>query len=326
MTLPYALRLLCLCFAAFFLIHAALSLLVRFFSPAAIRLSESVRPRLAARVLFFLRLTPFVLTIFAVAAFCIPSYLWFEANAAPEQVGILCVFAAILGLATWLSSISRVASAWFKSRRNLRHWERSSLRRQIGGEDSRVLVVASEAPLLALAGVIRPRIFVANRLLHALPPEQLDAALRHERGHTVSHDNLKRLVLLFAPGILPFFRGSWLLDRSWARFSELAADDFAVAGDSYRSLSLAAALVRAAQLGSSPAISPFASSLLASASDLSERVDRLLGAQRPVRSLHKGTHFFFAGAGLAALILLIAALSRPETFHSVHSLLELLIH
>ncbi|MFZ0466352.1 MAG: hypothetical protein WAL78_11700, partial [Candidatus Acidiferrales bacterium] len=304
----------------------ALSAAVWASSSAMIRLGESMRPRFAARLLLALRLSPLALALFAVAAFCIPSYLWLEPGATSEQVGTLCVIAAILGLATWFSSIVRVASAWRTSLRLQRQWERGSLGKRIAGGASPLLVVPSEAPLLALTGILRPRIFVANRLLNALPPEQLDAALRHEHAHYASHDNLKRLLLLFAPGMFPFLRRFPVVDRSWARFAELAADDHAAAGDSYRSLSLAAALVRAAQLGAAPGISPFASSLLASGRDLSERVDRLLGVKSPARPPRKGTRALFAVATLAALALLVVVLARPETFYSIHSLLERFIH
>ena len=43
MILPYALRLVCLCLASFFLVHLALALAVRSLAPAALKLQS--RPR-----------------------------------------------------------------------------------------------------------------------------------------------------------------------------------------------------------------------------------------------------------------------------------------
>lgn len=326
MILPYTVRLLCICFATFFLVHAALSLVVWACSSAAIRFGEALRPRLAARILLFLRLSPFVLAIFVVTALCIPSYLWLEPDATFEQVGILCVLAAILGMAIWIASIVRVARAWSLSLRYRRQWECESNQTRIAGHDSAVFVTPGGAPLVALAGIVRPRIIVSQRVLGALRPEELDAALRHERAHDISHDNLKRLLVLLAPGVLPFVRGFASLDRAWARFTEWAADDHATAGESHRSLSLAAALVHIAQMGAAPGFSPLASSLFTSGTDLRERVDRLLGVERTIPVTPRRTRIFFIGSVLVAAIFLAVALSRPETFYFVHGLLEQLIH
>jgi hypothetical protein len=84
-----------------------------------------------------------------------------------------------------------------------------------------------------------------------------------------------------APGILPFFHGFSRLEQAWARVTEWAADDFAVAGDTHRSLTLAAALVRVARLGKVPAPPVLVTSLMPNGVDLSARVDRLLTSSPP---------------------------------------------
>ncbi len=97
MNLPYTMRLLCLCCASFFLLHLALSLAARLMAGTAERLAEHMKPSSAARFMFALRMSPPALTVFAVAAFCIPSYLWLEPEMTGEKVGVLCGVMALLG-------------------------------------------------------------------------------------------------------------------------------------------------------------------------------------------------------------------------------------
>lgn len=325
MILPYILRLVCLCFASFFLIYAVLSLAAWIVAPSAIRLGESLKPRFAARLLLALRLSPVAVAAFIVSALCVPSYLWLEPDANAERVGIACCLAALLGLALWTTSFARVLRAIFISLRYRRRCERESDGTLISNQQAPVLVVDTEGAVLALAGVFRPRVVVSRGVLQALLPHQLDAALEHERAHQFSHDNLKRFFLLLAPGIFPLSRGFAAMDRSWARFTEWAADDRAAAGDSQRSLSLAEALVRVARMGASPRTSLFVSCLIEDGRDLLIRVDRLLGLEAPAEKTPRRMRALFAGISLVIAGLAVAAMMRPVTLYSVHCLLEHLI-
>lgn len=217
MILPYVLRLVCLCFASFFLIYAALSVAAWLVAPSAIRLGESLKPRFAARLLLVLRLSPVAVAAFAVSALCVPSYLWLEPDANAERVGIACCLAALLGVALWTLSLARALRAILISLRYRRRCERESNATLASDEQAPLLVVDTEGAVLALAGVIRPRVVVSRGVLQALLPHQLDAALEHERAHQFSRDNLKRFLLLLAPAIFPLSRGFAAMDRSWAR-------------------------------------------------------------------------------------------------------------
>jgi len=90
MNLTYTMRLLCLCCASFFMIHLALAMAARLGAGTAVRMAEHMKPSSAARFLFGLRMAPLVLTLFAVIAFCIPSYLWFEPEATGKR-SVWCV-------------------------------------------------------------------------------------------------------------------------------------------------------------------------------------------------------------------------------------------
>ena len=322
MTPPYLIRLLCLSLAAFFLIHLALGLTVSLIAPAAIRLAERTRPRWAARFLLILRLLPSGLALFVVAGLCVPSYFKLEPEITAERVGFVCFVAALLGLAIWGISIARGVRASAYSLRYIRRCVRAGRQRRLAGEQSPIWVIEGAGHILALAGVMRPRLVVSRDVVSALSPDELAAALRHERAHQISRDNLKRLFLLLTPGILPFFRGYEELERGWSKFTEWAADDIAVAGNPRRSLALAAALVRVARLGASPQPSLLMTSLLGGAQDLSARVDRLLhhAPQRERKTPH-----LILSASLFLSVSLMAVALQPSTFRSVHQILEHLI-
>src|ERR1039458_4432118 len=90
----YLFRLLCLSMASFFLVHLALGAALSVLAPAAIRLSERLRPQLAARLLLLLRLAPTGLSLLMVAGLLAPSYLWLEPRATIEPIGWVWLVAA----------------------------------------------------------------------------------------------------------------------------------------------------------------------------------------------------------------------------------------
>jgi Zn-dependent protease with chaperone function len=324
MIVAYALRLLCLCLASFFVVNASVGLATGLASRAVIRLAEAMRPRSAACFLFAARVLPCVLGAGAVLFFCVPSYLWLEPQSYSERMGWVCLTLALLGAAGWLGSFARVARALAASVHFRRAWQEAGCTIRLE-ESSMAVIVDKEAPLLVLVGLFRPRLIVSNTLLRSLSLEELRVALLHENAHRDSRDNLKRLVLLLAPTPIPFFRVFSPLEQSWAKLSEWAADDEAVSGDSRRALSLAAALLRVARMGAAPRLSFLHTSLCAGDHDLSARVDRLLRVQplqtKPLpraRSVAVGSIL-----GTAACIALF--LAWPATLSSVHRLLELFL-
>ena len=159
--------------------------------------------------------------------------------------------------------------------------------------------------------------------MRVLSAARLAAALRHEEAHRVWRDNLKRLLLLLAPGLLPGLHGFGAIERGWARFTEWAADDDAVAGDARRSLSLAAALVRVARMGGSSPVSPLHAAFLGDSREISARVDRLLS---PVAPAPAHPRKCLTAAAIALTAVSAATMLHPATLESAHRLIEQLIH
>jgi Zn-dependent protease with chaperone function len=331
MILPYLLRLLCLCFASYFVLNLAASLLVRISSGFALRFAESIAPRGAARFLLALRLLPFVFALLFVVALCVPSYLWLEPAATSERVGAFCVALGFLGAASWFVSIGRTIRSLFASMRHSRLCSSVRDESDVPGGPSPalvlepVVVVLEDAPILALAGLLRPRLLISRSVLRALSADELDAALRHEHAHRISRDNAKRLLILLAPDIFPFVRTFRTIERNWAKFAEWTADDLATAGDPRRAISLAAALVQVARLGSAPRLPSLYTSLLECDRDLSARVDRLLHAVPVASPYATPAHHRLHAAGFLLAGCLAALLLAPSALSAVHELLELLI-
>jgi beta-lactamase regulating signal transducer with metallopeptidase domain len=319
----YLVRLVCFSLASFFLINSALALIIWLWAPAAIRLGAQLQPSVAARFILALRLLPLSLSVFAVAGLCVPSYLWLEPKGTNEQAGWWCWVLTLLGVLTLIGSLARVCRALSGALRYTRECRQEGRELRMQDGPGSVLVVDRDAPILAVAGVVWPRIVVSSQVLRELSAPQLDAALGHERAHLASRDNLKRLLMLLAPDVSPFCRCFAPLERSWLQFAEWAADDQAVAGDSERSLSLASALLRVARMGSAARL-PGAICFVADDTGLSARVHRLLRGKSMEHGLIPGRTALLAAAS-AVVAILAAAMLRPSAWYTVHQALEHLV-
>jgi beta-lactamase regulating signal transducer with metallopeptidase domain len=305
----YFSRLLLLSAASFFVVQVVVGALIAFLAPAAIRRATSMRPQRAARFLLALRLLPAAFSVIVVALLCVPSYLRFEPRVAQEEVGFACLAAAILGAIFCAVAIVRAAAALIRS---------SVYVRQSGGlssslEGEQVWIVKQSAGL-ALAGILNPRLLISEDAMNQLSADQLAVALRHERAHRESRDNLKRLLIVLAP--LPGLRA---LEQAWAKSAEWAADDQAADGDADRS-ALAEALVRVARLQTGIRMPPLVTSLVEADEDLAQRVGRLL--ESPVYESNRRSGAI--ALTLAALLVFSIAIN-PVSSRVVHHLLERLL-
>jgi hypothetical protein len=284
MILSYGARLVCVSLAVGLMVHTLLGLAVGPIVAAAMRWADRMQPRHGARLLLALRLLPATGALFVVAAFCVPSYLFWEQEPGGEEIGWLCIGVAFTAAVLAVNSAIHLAQALSRSARYARHCERTG------------------APVLMLAGILRPRLVVSDAIRQALSAEQLEAALRHEQAHRRAFDNFKRLLLAATPR-MPGFAA---MEQAWSRLSEWAADDDAVAGDAGRALSLADALVRVARDGQ----------------DLARRIERLLNPQVYVPTRMR-TWTVASAVGVAAMTVAVL-IAQPLV--AAHEVLEHLIH
>jgi len=315
-----------LCCASFLLVYLVASLLLAIVAPAALRLAAAMRPRSAARLLFTSRMLPLILAGLVTTGLSLPSYLWLEPQATPERVGFGCLLAALITVGLWSVSLARAGAAVIRSAKWVRDLPKSHLNASVTDESCKVTLVEVEAPLLGMAGMLRPQVVLSSAVLRALSAEQLDAALRHENVHQSARDNFKRLLLLLAPNLWFFSHSLAALDRAWTKFSEWAADDDATQGDARMQLALAGALVCVAQLGTAPGQPALCTSLIADDRDLAARVLRLIdGKPLETSKTTSYLHKLVVSAALLTAGVMIAAIVRPSTFYAVHQLLERLV-
>ena len=100
--------------------------------------------------------------------------------------------------------------------------------------------------MAAVVGLRRGRLFLADGLLRALAPDELDGVVAHEAAHRAACDNLKRLLLRASPDLLAWSGPGARLRQAFEEAAEREADDRACARVS--PLVLARALLKVAAL------------------------------------------------------------------------------
>lgn len=269
--LPYLLHGTTLALAWFLLLNVAATAAVAIVSA---RLTKRTR---AASPGFWLalRLFPAALSIGFVAMVFLPSYWRYEPRELVEGFDVTLTAFAVLALAVIGTGTVRGVSAWRRAARRTERWLRVGRPLTLPDTSMPAFVIDTDAPVMALVGVLRPRLLITRPVLDALTDEELRAASAHELGHWKAWDNLKRLAMCAAPDVLSATSAARALERRWAAASEHVADRGA--GESGRArCALASALVKVARL--TPPATSIAEpiSTLVDGGDITSRVQRLL--------------------------------------------------
>ena len=269
---------------------------------------------------FTVRILPACAATLFVTAVFLPSYWRYEPRDTTEgfdltltacamAAGGLLAGAGIRGLLAWCRAASRV-SLWLQAARPLR----------IGHSPIAAFEVDSERPLMALAGVIRPRLIVTRGLMAALSEDELASCVAHELGHWHAWDNLKRLVMRASPDVLIGTSTAREIERRWASAAEHAADDVAGYHGAAARCALASALVKVAKLIPDRAVLTEPISTLVGGGDVASRVRRLLDDRTLAPSSARRRGWIASAAAVVA----IGAMYGP-LLHAVHHATELLV-
>jgi Zn-dependent protease with chaperone function len=174
-------------------------------------------------------------------------------------------------------------------------------------------------PLAVLAGLRRPRIFIASGILDRLDDGQIEALAAHELAHHEGRDNVKRLLGNGCADPIAWTRTGREISSDWELALEESADARAVsagveAGDLAEALVAVARLHRGGPWLEAPAAAFYRGG------GLEKRVKRLLDEPaQPESRRRRGRPRLWTGVLVVAAVWMLAVigLSRP-----VHALIE----
>ena len=312
--MTFALRGLTLALAWFLVVNITVSALVA-------HAAKRSRPTHSAAYWFRLRILPGGTALLFVAAVFAPSYWRFEPRDTMEGFDVTVVVSAALAGGLLAAAAVRGLLAWCRAAASARALIRVARPLPMAGAVVRAYEVDAEPPLMALAGVLRPRLLVTRGLMNALSAEELAACVAHEVAHARARDNLKRLAMRVAPDVLSGTTTARAMERRWAAAAEHAADDAAGRHGIITRWALASALVKIARLipEGPPLTDPI--SPLVGGGEIASRVRQLLDDRAPAPAAGR------TGARVASVgaLVTIAALYGP-LLQIVHDATELLVH
>ncbi len=288
------------------------------------------RARTRVNLIFLLRVTPLAAAIAFIFAFVLPAFVVFEPTSTGETVGLKLTIIALISVFGIAAAFGRIFASWWRTRRLIGEWMRLSEPVSIEGVQIPAFRLRHPFPVIAVVGVVRPQMFVAEQILSELDESELAAAIAHECGHISTHDNLKRIAMRICGDLLVFPLGK-TLDRVWADSAESAADEYAANRGGRRSaLNLASALIKVGRI--TPREKAWAmpmGAFLLDAEDgsLAERIDRLLqiaDATETAASESRAANAIWLVPALVSMIVLPLALNS-DLLSTVHSFSEALL-
>ncbi len=326
----------------YFLLITSLILALLLVLNAAISISASVLWRFAAkqtrdwtaqnraRFIFALRVFPFASALVFALAFLLPAYLLFEPHSSNETVGFKLAFLSIV-------SATGVGFAFYKvfrTRRATRNlvadWMKYAEPIRVEGVSIPVYKIKHSFPVIAVVGAFRPRMFVAGQIFESLNDAEFQAAARHEAGHLVARDNLKRTIMRTCRDLLIFPFGQ-KLDRAWAENIEAGADEYAAQnGGKQTALNLASALIKIARIipdGAKPSMPAGAFLIEAPTAEIAFRVLKLLQMSdgKTIFQTARSSNFLFGLYSVSALFVLTLLATNQNFLQEVHDILEAIV-
>ncbi len=296
----------------FFLVYVALSLLAGVGWGALRRDHRSVSSAAA----YGFRILPLAAALVVVAVFTVPSFLWLEPRWDDEPIGIAALALASAGAVILIFGTINALLAWMQTSRCVSSWTSDS--RMLNLEATVPAFQTPEsAPLLAVAGLCRPKLLVSGCARRLLDPGELEVAIRHELAHVRSRDNLKKLLLRACA--FPFLGA---LEHAWLEAAEINADDEAVK-DERSALDLASALIKVSRLSPRVPGPELAVDLVSGAPGaVAARVERLLSWTPRVRPQRR---LLPIAVPAAAVAVMAAGLTYMWVLARVHQFTEFLV-
>ena len=231
--------------------------------------------RPAARRWLALRLLPATLSAAFVVGVFVPSYWRFEPRDFTEGFDVTLTALAALGAALVAAGALRGGAAWWRVARRARLWMAAAEPLAIAGLDLPAFRVDAARPMMALVGILRPRLLITGGLIEVLTPDELAAAIAHELGHRDAWDNLKRLAMSAAPDLLGWTTSARVIEREWASAAEQRADHAASTSPPVR-IALASALLKVARLTPAAAVVAEPLSTLVGGGAIVARIEELI--------------------------------------------------
>ncbi len=231
--------------ACFALVSMLASALMHRAGPALARRFARYPPAARAGFLFRLRVLPAACALACALGIALPVFLYFEPPGADEQIARTLIVFAAAGAAILVRGAWRGRASWRATGAVMRRWKAHCRPLHMAGVAMPVFAIEESFPTVAVVGVSRPVLFIAERVLRECTAGEVRAMVLHECAHVTHRDNLKRFLIRACPDAL---RPNSALDRAWANASEEAADARAAGADPAFALDLAQALIRVARL------------------------------------------------------------------------------
>lgn len=305
-----------LSFAAFACAAAGASVVAEYAAPLVDRRTRGAAPARRATSLFRLRTGPIALAAIWAFGVVLPTFVWFEPRGTMETAGRALTGAAAFGIVLLFGIAWRIGRAWLATRQLTRAWLRRARPIHLDAP-LRAFIVDEPFPLVAVVGVLRPQLFIAEQVLRECSPAELRAIVAHEAAHVRRRDNLKRLLVRVCADLRA---GGWTLQDDWQAATEEAADASALAREPHLRADLAQALVHVARLAVARDLTASASAFYLGGS-IESRICRILDASAFEEPQPYGCILL---GGLSAMFVLSAIAAAPALHVVVEAAVRML--